>query len=218
MDRGARIAETRAAALGLLAGHGLAPARAEALWAHMGADYFLRETAADIAWHTEAILARATPEAPVVLIKAAGSRFDPVTQIFIYTRDRDYLFAVITATMEQLGLNVYGARVYSSADHHTLDTFFVLEQDGRPVPPEGPRAEAIRQALLEHIQGEEHYLDVVQRHTPRALKHFSAPTETSARSARLTWSRSAARREARTARPRARSHSSDVARDGVTGP
>jgi [protein-PII] uridylyltransferase len=46
------------------------------------------------------------------------------------------------------------------------------------VPPEGPRAEAIRQALLEHIQGEEHYLDVVQRHTPRALKHFSAPTET----------------------------------------
>ena len=178
MDRGERIAETRAAALGLLAGHGIAPARAGALWAHMGADYFLRETAADIAWHTEAILARATPEAPVVLIKAAGSRFDPVTQIFIYTRDRDYLFAVITATMEQLGLNVYGARVYSSADHHTLDTFFVLEQDGRPVPPEGPRAEAIRQALLEHIQGEEHYLDVVQRHTPRALKHFSAPTET----------------------------------------
>ncbi len=178
MDRGERIAETRAAALGLLAGHGIAPARAGALWAHMGSDYFLRETAADIAWHTEAILARATPEAPVVLAKAAGSRFDPVTQIFIYPRDRDYLFAVITATMEQLGLNVYGARVYSSADHHTLDTFFVLEQDGRPVPPEGPRAEAIRQALLEHIQGEEHYLDVVQRHTPRALKHFSAPTET----------------------------------------
>jgi [protein-PII] uridylyltransferase len=35
-----------AAARELLAGRGLAPARAEALWAHMGADYFLRETAA----------------------------------------------------------------------------------------------------------------------------------------------------------------------------
>jgi [protein-PII] uridylyltransferase len=80
--------------------------------------------------------------------------------------------------MEQLGLNVYGARLYSSADRHTLDTFFVLEQDGSPVPPDGPRAAAIRQALVEHIQSEEHYLDVVQRHTPRALKHFSAPTET----------------------------------------
>jgi [protein-PII] uridylyltransferase len=80
--------------------------------------------------------------------------------------------------MEQLGLNVHGARLYSSADHHTLDTFFVLEHDGRPVPPDGPRAAAIRQALVEHIQSDEHYLDVVQRHTSRSLKHFSAPTET----------------------------------------
>jgi len=178
VDRGERIAETRAAALGLLEGRGLAVGRVNGLWAQMGADYFLRETAADIAWHTEAILARESPEEPVVLMKAAGSRFDPVTQIFIYTRDRDYLFAVITATMEQLGLNVHGARVYSSADNHTLDTFFVLEQDGTQVPQQGPRSLAIRQALIDHIRSEEHFLDVVQRHTPRALKHFSAPTET----------------------------------------
>ncbi len=177
-DRGERIAETRAAAQNLLEGRGVQPQRVEALWAQMGPDYFLRETAVDIAWHSEAILARGEPETPVVLTKAAGSRFDPVTQIFIYTRDRDHLFAVITATMEQLGLNVHGARLYSSADHHTLDTFFVLEQDGSPVPPDGPRAAQIRHALSEHLGGTEHYLDVVQRHTPRALKHFAAPTET----------------------------------------
>jgi [protein-PII] uridylyltransferase len=80
--------------------------------------------------------------------------------------------------MEQLGLNVHGARLYSSANAHTLDTFFVLEQDGAPVPHDGPRSAAIRKSLFEHIRSEEHFLDVVQRHTPRALKHFSAPTET----------------------------------------
>ncbi len=177
-DRGERIAETRAAAQNLLENRGVDRARVEALWALRGPYYFLRETAVDIAWHSEAILARADPGAPVVLTKAAGSRFDPVTQIFIYTRDRDHLFAVITATMEQLGLDVHGARLYSSADHHTLDTFFVLEQDGAPVPPDGPRAAQIRRALGEHLGGTEHYLDVVQRHPPRALKHFAAPTET----------------------------------------
>ncbi|MCB1630714.1 MAG: [protein-PII] uridylyltransferase [Pseudomonadales bacterium] len=178
MDRGERIAETRAAALNLLHNRGADSQRVEALWAHMGQDYFLREDAADIAWHTEAILARTDSDTPVVLTKAAGSRFDPVTQIFIYTRDRDHLFAVITATMEQLGLNVHGARLYSSADHHTLDTFFVLEQDGRPVPPGGSRAAQIRRALTDQLTGTEHYLDVVQRHTPRALKYFTVPTET----------------------------------------
>jgi [protein-PII] uridylyltransferase len=178
VDSGELLAETRATAETMLRERGVDMQRAAALWQHMGTDYFLRETAADIAWHTESILQRAEADAPVVLLKTTDSRFDPVTQIFIYTRDRDYVFAVITATMEQLGLNVHGARVYSSADQHTLDSFFVLEHDGKPVHPDSMRGDEIRQALNEHLLSEERFLDLVQRHTGRALKHFSSPTET----------------------------------------
>jgi [protein-PII] uridylyltransferase len=178
VDSGERIAETRAAALVLLAARNLAPARAETLWQNMGDDYFLRETAEDIAWHTEAILGSETPDGSLVLLKESGNRFDAVTQIFIYTLDRDNLFAVITATMEQLGLNVHGARVYSSADHHTLDTFFVLDLDGKPVRQDSARCQEIRRSLLENLRGEEQFLEIVQRHTPRALKHFRSPTRT----------------------------------------
>lgn len=178
VDSGERIAETRAGALVLLAARNVAPPRAEALWQHMGDDYFLRETAEDVAWHAEAILGSPNPDDPLVLLKESGNRFDAVTQIFIYTLDRDNLFAVITATMEQLGLNVHGARIYSSADHHTLDTFFVLDLDGKPVNHGNARTTEIRRALLEHLRGEELFLEIVERHTPRALKHFRTPTRT----------------------------------------
>ena len=178
VDSGERIEETRAQALAMLEARGIPEERVDELWQHMGEVYFLRETAADVAWHAEAILETATPDQPLVLIKEGGTRFDPVTQIFIYTRDRDFIFAVITATMEQLGLNVHGARVYSSADHHTLDTFFVLEHDGRPVEGGSEREREVRDALIRNLSGEEGFLDIVQRHTPRALRHFRVPTQT----------------------------------------
>jgi [protein-PII] uridylyltransferase len=177
VDAGERIAETRAAALAALQADGIDTTAAAELWSHMGEDYLLRESATDIAWHTEAILA-AQPGEPLVLLKESGTRFDPVTQIFIYAPDRDNLFAVITATMEQLGLDVHGARIYSSADNHALDTFFVLEQDGRPIQQGEGRAAEVQRVLAGNLRRDDRFVEVVRRHTPRALKHFNAPTRT----------------------------------------
>jgi [protein-PII] uridylyltransferase len=176
VDARERIADTRAAALEILSSKSADVARVEALWSQLGDDYLLRESAADVAWHTEAILAAADDE-PLVMLKEVGSGFDPVTQIFIYTADRDNLFAVIVATMDQLGLNVHGARVHSSADGHALDSFFVLEHDGTPVHRSASRSEEVQHTLAGNLR-RENLLELVQRHTPRALKHFSIPTQT----------------------------------------
>ena len=176
VDAGERIAETRSAALALLLAKGVDATCATALWSQLGDDYLLRESASDVAWHTEAILAAQNDE-PLVLLKEVGSRFDPVTQIFIYAPDRDNVFAVIAATMEQLGLNVHGARVHSSADGHALDSFFVLEQDGTPVHRSPQRSREVQRTLAANLR-RENLVEVVQRHTPRALKHFSVPTQT----------------------------------------
>jgi [protein-PII] uridylyltransferase len=176
VDAGERIAETRSAALALLLAKGVDATCVAALWSQLGDDYLLRESASDVAWHTEAILA-APDDEPLVLLKEVGSRFDPVTQIFIYAPDRDNVFAVIAATMEQLGLNVHGARVHSSADGHALDSFFVLEQDGTPVHRSPQRSREVQRTLAANLR-RENLVEVVQRHTPRALKHFSVPTQT----------------------------------------
>jgi [protein-PII] uridylyltransferase len=79
--------------------------------------------------------------------------------------------------MDQLGLNVHGARVHSSADGHALDSFFVLEHDGTPVHRSASRSEEVQHTLAGNLR-RENLLELVQRHTPRALKHFSIPTQT----------------------------------------
>ncbi|NIQ10153.1 MAG: hypothetical protein GWO08_02965, partial [Gammaproteobacteria bacterium] len=44
------------------------------------------------------------------------------TEIFLYTRDRDHLFAIITTVLDQMGLNIADARINTSKDGYTLNT------------------------------------------------------------------------------------------------
>ena len=178
VDVNERIEETRQLALALLESRGYSDEEIATLWSHMGDDYFLRESPIDVVWHTESILEHATPERPLVLFKRVGTDQAPMTQIFIYAPPRDFLFAIITSALDQLALDIHGARIYSSTDQKTLDSFFVLERDGSPVAVGGPREREIHAVLLEHLSAEQHTLEAAQRHTSRALKYFKAPTRT----------------------------------------
>ena len=46
---------------------------------------------------------------------------DQGTTLFVYTRDRDYLFGVTTGVLAQLGLSILDARINSTRDDYTLD-------------------------------------------------------------------------------------------------
>ena len=105
-------------------------------------------------------------------------RFEDATQIFIHTREKGYLFSVITAALEQLNLSVQDARIYSSVDGMTLDTFFVLDSDGASIADDLGRIKHIGVYLNRQLQNAESYPDIVQRRTPRQMKHFSIPTVT----------------------------------------
>ena len=97
------------------------------------------------------------------------------TEIFIYTRAQDNLFTLITAVLEQLGLDIVDAGIITTGDDHILDTFHVLEASGEPVD-NTLRVEEIRTALLKEItredQGEWH----VSRRMPRQYRHFPIKT------------------------------------------
>ena len=172
------IDETRDTALHLLTQQGIHRAAIEALWSGIGDEYFLRENAADIAWHTEAMLDRADRTAPLVLLReSSGIQFEGGTQIFIYTPDTDNLFATTTSALDQLNLTIVDARIITSADGFTLDTYIVLDEQGTPISNDAARIAAIRDSLTESLRDPERFSDILQRRMPRRHRHFQVPTQ-----------------------------------------
>lgn len=176
-DKQEWIAETQASALTLLGAQGLDEATVRRLWDNPGEEYFLRETAADIAWHVAAIHAHHDSQNPLVLIKpSTDQRFEGATQIFIYTRNRSNLFAAIAATMDQLELDIQDARIITSESDMALNTYYVLDANGAPLADDA-RQQHIRDLLTKVLAAPDDYPQVVDRRVPRRLKQFPIPTE-----------------------------------------
>ena len=180
VDKQAWIDETRNASSYILEDRGFTPEELEDLWRQRGEDYFLRERAEDIAWHTEAIAGHHDMDSPLVLIRNnAESNVANTTQIFIHARSREQLFSSICADLEQLDLSVHDARIYNANDGMTLDTFFVLDSSGQPISEDGARLKHIKKYLSHSLAGEASDAEIVVRRTPRQMKSFSIPTQTS---------------------------------------
>jgi len=167
------IEEARAGALERLASEGIDVQAVEQLWQRFGREYFLRHSAEEIAWHTAALLGH-EQDTPVVLARRSPTR--GCTDIFIYTRDHPHLFSRVTTVLSNEGLNIVDARIITTADGYTLDTYAVLDQDDeRCGDPD--RMAHITLALTEALSRLESPPKEVARRTPRRLRHFrSAPS------------------------------------------
>lgn len=176
IDKQEWIDETRASALELLQAANIDPIAVNRIWDELGDDYFLRENAPDIAWHTQAILRHPHDAGPLVLIKKSTSeQFEGATQIFIYTRDMPNLFAASVAAMDQLHLTVLDARIITARTHFSLDTYIVLDENNLPIHDDG-RLGLIRDTLVQTLSNPERFPEIVQRRMPRQLKHFDVKT------------------------------------------
>ncbi len=174
VDREEQIRQTQSAALDILVRGGTDPDDVEQLWAQLGDDYFLRHTAGDVAWHSDAILQQPADGGPLVLIKETTQReFEGGTQIFIYAPDQHDFFAVTVAAMDQLNLNIHDARVITSSSQFTLDTYIVLDNDGESIGDNPTRIKQIRDGLTEALRNPDDYPTIIQRRVPRQLKHFA---------------------------------------------
>lgn len=135
--------ETRQQAAKLLAQQAASGLAVQHLWAQIGDEYFLRETPADIAWHTQAILRHRHQEGPLVLLREHLNTPQRGTQVFIYTKDSDYLFAATVQILEQLSLNIVAANIITSAHGFSLDTYTVVDSHKNAITDT---------ATLSHIQ------------------------------------------------------------------
>jgi [protein-PII] uridylyltransferase len=180
VDKQALVDKNRNHASEILEDRGFTIEELNELWQERGEDYFLRERAEDIAWHTEAIATHHKRDKALVLIRNnAESVVANTTQIFIHARSDAQLFSRICAELEQLDLSVHDARIYNANDGMSLDTFYVLDSNGKPIDEDGKRLKHIKQHLTEVLSGAPTSPQIVQRRTPRRVRSLSMPTETS---------------------------------------
>ncbi|HHH36166.1 MAG TPA: [protein-PII] uridylyltransferase [Gammaproteobacteria bacterium] len=143
--------------------------RARTLWADLDEDYFMRHSPDEIAWHSEAILDAGENDLPLVVIREETQRGG--TEIFIYARDDDHLFAKTVMALDRMGLDIVDARIITTRSGYTLDTYIVLDASGRPIRARDQLQDILAglrrqlEARLEDMQ--------ISRRPARQLRHFS---------------------------------------------
>ncbi|MCP3867499.1 MAG: [protein-PII] uridylyltransferase [Gammaproteobacteria bacterium] len=167
------VQNKQAGARHFLVSEGIEADQANRHWLSLSLDYFLYHTWEEIAWQTKIVTGANPEDLPLVLVRKSATRGG--TEIFHYGEDRDNLFAFTTSLLDQLGLNIVGARLETADTGYTLNSYLVLEQDGGMVE-DSSRKDRIQTTLHKALQ-DPHALDPgVSRRVPRQLKHFSTPT------------------------------------------
>ncbi|MCB1664420.1 MAG: ACT domain-containing protein, partial [Pseudomonadales bacterium] len=178
IDRVDRIKDKQESALQKLTEHGMSAERIEQIWANIDDEYFVRESTANIIWHTEAIANSEAQETLILIEDPTEGMTEGGTQIFIYTLNRNHLFASSAAAIEKLGLNIQDARIFTSSKNTCMNTYTVLEHDGTPVAASKVRREQIISLLQEYLHEPTKHLKVSDKRIARKLKHFSRHVET----------------------------------------
>ena len=98
------------------------------------------------------------------------------TEVFVYARDQEFLFAATCSLLDRLGLSIVDARIITAENGMTMDSYVVMDLDGKPVAdPQQLRsiAAALRTGLAQpgKARGE------TSRLLKRQLRAFSTTTE-----------------------------------------
>ncbi|MCU7835682.1 MAG: [protein-PII] uridylyltransferase [gamma proteobacterium symbiont of Taylorina sp.] len=145
------------------------------LWDTLPADYFIKFQPEEIIWQTQAILKSkgTTSDKAIVLIKADEQRGG--TEVFVYTRPNNHVFALVTAALSQLVLDVIEAQTITSNTDYAYHTYFILEEDGSIVnDPE--RIKKIQFTLEEKLSLNTFSLPSHSQRLSRSQKQFSLET------------------------------------------
>ena len=169
-----RISETRVAARERLQDLGIADAVIDRVWQEFPDDSFLRYRAEQLAWQTRGIADAGSAGLPLVLARPHAR--PGALEVFVYSPDRDGLFATVAATLDRLGLSIVDARVVNSLSGMSLDTFQVLDAGTEFVAPER-RAATISETLREALRQPALRAVPARRAMPRQLRHFRVPMQ-----------------------------------------
>jgi [protein-PII] uridylyltransferase len=173
VDQEELIRETQANARAKIPG--IEPELIAAVWSQWTDAYFLRYTPEEIAWQTALLVdRRPDDDAPLVAVRQLAERGG--TAVLTYTRQLAHSFARTTAVLDQMGLNVMDARLITSANGFSLETYVVLEDNGAVIADSG-RIREIERGLVRALQQSEEAALTVTRRATRQVRMFSTPTQ-----------------------------------------
>ncbi|MEW6982604.1 [protein-PII] uridylyltransferase [Colwelliaceae bacterium 6471] len=173
VDLRAKIRENQQQAEQLLIEDNLERAKLHDLWSEFKADYFLRYSPSQIAWHCKNILQH-DRDTPLVLISPTPYRGG--TEVFIHTKDRTNIFATIVTLLGNKKLSIHDAKIITSKTNYTLNTFVVLDH-GKPIK-DSHRAADIAQSLSASINSNL-CNEFTIRPISKRIKQFKFPTQVS---------------------------------------
>jgi len=142
------------------------------LWDKLSNEYFLRYLPQEIATYSQQILEHKNEET-FLYIERHG--FSGGTDIFLKTPIKKSLFANVSAALDKLRLNIVEAKIVSSKDGYALNTYSVLEMDGKNVDNK-ELVNSIRQTLLSYINEDESRNDSKMSDTTRRVECFIKPS------------------------------------------
>lgn len=178
LDREDWIHTTREEVRDALLQKAYAPEKVNALLGNLEDDYFLQDSTTELIWQTASILNHGDSQDPLIIIQDTDSQSNKgFSQIMIYLKSNQDLFAATTAVLEQLNLNVLNARISATGGAFSLSQFVVTNSQNQALNEDPERKEYIRNRLIEELDDPEDYPEIIQRRTPRQLKHFLFPTE-----------------------------------------
>ena len=175
--RGERISANKAAALAMLKDRGTSEQSIRFLWSALDDDYFLRHGPDEVAWQTASIVEADENQLPLISVWEQTVRGG--TEVFIYTSDRDNLFAIMTSTLDALALTIQDARIFTSRHGFALDTYIVMEAENGGLVKGRERINKIETALRTNLTALRSTIPTNKRKPNRKLQHFITPTEVS---------------------------------------
>ncbi|MDF1817172.1 MAG: [protein-PII] uridylyltransferase [Immundisolibacteraceae bacterium] len=159
--------------LALLPAEKVTAAQARRIWSQLDDDYFQRFTPAEMAWHAKYVVPKLDHDhALVVATRNFPERGG--TGLFVYTADRPSLFAVIATELDKQGLDIVDARIITSSNGFALDTFIVLDSNGRPVKAR-ERRRTIRHVIRKALESGSSIPTLPSRRLDRQTKAFRFP-------------------------------------------
>ena len=174
--REVHISDTKAEAAKLISTHKSNIDKINELWSTLNDDFFVRELPENIAKYSESILSANTIDEPTIIITDIGEDKPIATEIFVYARDQDKIFAKIANVLDQHRLSIQDARLETTTNNFAFDTFHVLNHNNKPIGEDHEFCATLSRDLSSHIMQPFESFQPVSRKVSRTLRQFKFKT------------------------------------------
>ncbi len=176
LDREGLIRHVKRLATALLEADEISNELIQRQWEHLEDEYFLRNSAEEVAWQTKALIKIIdNSHVPFVMVSKIGQNND--TKIFTYSNP-DFIdpFLANTTALEKLGISIHDAAIYTTKYEFVINSFTILADDDHD-DSVAMSNEEIEAHLLTYLSTPQDQLVPVKRRQQRRLRCFNTPTE-----------------------------------------